>query len=80
MTPTEFAVLQTLMENPNHAFTRGELIEKALGYTYEGLERTLDSHIKNLRKKIEADPSDPQYVQTVFGVGYRLQDEGRIKR
>ena len=74
MTPTEFALLRALMENPNHAFTRGELIEKALGYSYEGLERTLDSHIKNLRKKIETDPGDPQYIETVFGVGYRLND------
>jgi two-component system alkaline phosphatase synthesis response regulator PhoP len=73
-TPTEFALLRTLMENPNHAFTRGELIEKALGYSYEGMERTLDSHIKNLRKKIEDDPGDPQYIETVFGVGYRLSD------
>jgi two-component system, OmpR family, alkaline phosphatase synthesis response regulator PhoP len=80
MTPTEFAILKTLMENPNHAFTRGELIEKALGYSYEGLERTLDSHIKNLRKKIEDDPSDPQYIETVFGVGYRLNDEGKKKK
>jgi two-component system, OmpR family, alkaline phosphatase synthesis response regulator PhoP len=74
-TPTEFSVLRTLMENANHAFTRGELIEKALGYAYEGMERTLDSHIKNLRKKIEDDPSDPQYIETVFGVGYRMQNE-----
>jgi two-component system, OmpR family, alkaline phosphatase synthesis response regulator PhoP len=73
-TPTEFSVLRTLMENANHAFTRSELIEKALGYAYEGMERTLDSHIKNLRKKIEADASDPQYIETVFGVGYRMQD------
>jgi two-component system alkaline phosphatase synthesis response regulator PhoP len=73
-TPTEFALLKTLMENPNRAFTRGELIEKALGYSYEGLERTLDSHIKNLRKKIEDDPTAPQYIETVFGVGYRLND------
>ena len=66
------------MENPNRAFTRGELIEKALGYAYEGMERTLDTHVKNLRKKIEADPSDPQYIETVFGVGYRLrEDEGK---
>jgi len=79
MTPTEFALLKTLMENPNHAFTRGELIEKALGYSYEGLERTLDSHIKNLRKKIEDDPSNPEYIETVFGVGYRLNDEGKKK-
>ncbi|MBI5652405.1 MAG: response regulator transcription factor [Chloroflexi bacterium] len=73
-TPTEFALLKTLMENPNHAFTRGELIEKSLGYSYEGLERTLDSHIKNLRKKIEDDPTEPEYIETVFGVGYRLRD------
>ena len=78
-TPTEFAILRTLMENPNHAFTRGELIEKALGYAYEGMERTLDSHIKNLRKKIENDPSDPQYIATIFGVGYRISDEGETK-
>jgi len=80
MTRTEFELLRALMENPNHAFTRGELIEKALGYAYEGMERTLDSHIKNLRKKIEDDPSDPhaKRIETVFGVGYRLRDEGEV--
>jgi two-component system alkaline phosphatase synthesis response regulator PhoP len=74
VTPTEFAVLHTLMENPNRTFTRDELIEKALGYAYEGLERTLDSHIKNLRKKIEDDPGAPRYIETVFGVGYRFRE------
>jgi two-component system alkaline phosphatase synthesis response regulator PhoP len=74
LTPTEFALLRTLMDAPKHAFTRSELIEKALGYTYEGFERTLDSHIKNLRRKIEADPARPRYVETVFGVGYRLRE------
>ncbi len=73
LTPTEFSILQTLMENPDHAFTRTELIEKALGYTYEGMERTLDSHVKNLRKKIETDPTQPRYLETVFGVGYRFK-------
>ncbi len=72
LTPTEFALLRALMENPGYAFTRMELIEQGLGYEYEGLERTLDSHIKNLRKKIEADPGQPTYIQTVYGVGYRL--------
>lgn len=76
LTPTEFALLKALMEHPNHAFTRAELLEKALGYAYEGLDRTLDSHIKNLRKKIEPDASRPRYLETVFGVGYRLRDEG----
>ncbi len=75
LTPTEFALLSALMSNPNHAFTRSELIEKALGYSYEGMERTLDSHIKNLRKKIEPDPIKPRYIETVFGVGYRMNDE-----
>jgi len=73
VTATEFNILRALMENPGHAFTRLELIEKGLGYTYEGMERTLDSHIKNLRKKIEPDPSEPTYIQTVFGVGYRMR-------
>ncbi len=74
-TPTEFALLRALLEHPGHAFTRSELIEGVLGYNYEGMERTLDSHIKNLRKKIEPDPANPRYVETVFGVGYRLRDE-----
>jgi two-component system alkaline phosphatase synthesis response regulator PhoP len=74
VTPTEFALLKTLMEHPNHAFTRAELLEKALGYSYEGADRTLDSHIKNVRKKIEQDASHPRYLETVFGVGYRMRD------
>jgi two-component system alkaline phosphatase synthesis response regulator PhoP len=74
LTPTEFALLKTLMSYPNHAFTRAELLEKALGYSYEGLDRTLDSHIKNLRKKFEPDASHPLLLETVFGVGYRLHE------
>lgn len=69
MTPTEFELLRVLMENPDHAFTRSELIEKALGYAYEGMERTLDSHVKNLRKKIGVE-----HIETVFGVGYRFRE------
>jgi two-component system alkaline phosphatase synthesis response regulator PhoP len=75
LTATEFEFLRALMEHPNHAFTRLELIERALGYEYEGLERTVDSHIKNLRRKIEPDPKNPTYIETVYGVGYRLQGE-----
>lgn len=74
LTPTEYALLQTFMEHPRHAFTRTELIEKAMGYAYEGMERTLDSHIKNLRKKIEPDASAPTCIETVFGVGYRFNE------
>jgi two-component system, OmpR family, alkaline phosphatase synthesis response regulator PhoP len=72
LTPTEFELLRALMENPGYAFTRAELIEQSLGYEYEGLERTLDSHIKNLRRKIEPDVRQPIYIQTVYGIGYRL--------
>jgi two-component system alkaline phosphatase synthesis response regulator PhoP len=75
LTPTEFSLLHTLMSAPGHAFTRGELIEKALGYRYDGMDRSLDSHIKNLRKKIEPDLANPLYVETVFGVGYRFRQQ-----
>lgn len=75
LTRTEFAILSALMANPNYAFTREELVEKALGYAYDGLERTLDSHIKNLRKKIGDDPAQPHYIETIFGVGYRFREE-----
>jgi len=72
LTVTEFELLRVLMENPGYAMTRTDLIEKSLGYDYESFERTLDSHIKNLRKKIEPDPKHPTFIQTVYGVGYRL--------
>jgi two-component system alkaline phosphatase synthesis response regulator PhoP len=73
LTPAEFALLQALMQSPDRAFTRGELIDAAFGDGFDGFERTIDTHIKNLRRKIEADPSDPQYVLTVFGVGYKME-------
>lgn len=72
LTPSEFGLLQVLMESPGYAFTRAELLEKALGYPYEGMGRTLDSHIKNLRQKVESDPKNPVYIQTIYGVGYKL--------
>jgi two-component system alkaline phosphatase synthesis response regulator PhoP len=74
LTVTEFNILHVLMENVGYALTRNELIEKGLGYVYKGMERTLDSHIKNLRQKIEDDPKQPKYIQTVYGVGYRLTE------
>jgi two-component system alkaline phosphatase synthesis response regulator PhoP len=77
LTPTEFALLHTLMVNAGHAFTRAELIEQALGYSYDGLDRTVDSHIKNLRRKIEPDPATPTLIQTVYGVGYRFRADKR---
>jgi DNA-binding response OmpR family regulator len=73
LTRTEFRLLQLLMENPGHTLTRDELLEQVMGYAYEGMGRTLDTHIRNLRKKIEPDPDQPSYIQTVYGVGYRLR-------
>ncbi len=75
LTPTEFELLRAFMEEPDHVFTRSELIERALGYMYDGMERTVDSHIKNLRRKLEEDPRHPRYIQTVYGVGYRLRGD-----
>ena len=75
LTPSEFELIRVLMESPGYAFTRDELLEKALGYAYEGLGRTLDSHIKNLRRKIEPDPKEPIYIQTIYGVGYKMADD-----
>jgi two-component system alkaline phosphatase synthesis response regulator PhoP len=74
LTRTEFGLLHALLQNPGYVYTRSELIEKALGYAYESIDRTLDSHIKNLRRKIGDDPRHPTYIQTVYGVGYRLAD------
>ena len=72
LTPTEFNLLQILMENPGHTYSRQELLEKVLGYGYEGFGRTLDTHVSNLRRKIEPDPQNPTYIQTVYSIGYRL--------
>ena len=73
LTRMEFEILALLMKHPGRAFSRLDLLEHAQGgFAYDGYERTVDVHIKNLRKKIEADPSQPRYIQTVFRVGYRL--------
>ena len=75
LTPTEFDLLTVLMQNPGRAFTRLELLERVQGYAYEGYERTIDAHVKNLRAKLGDDPRRPRYIQTVFGVGYKLGAE-----
>lgn len=74
LTPKEFKLLETLAKEPGRAFTRLELVERAFGYDYEGLERTVDAHVMNLRKKIEHDHTNPNYVETVYGVGYRFME------
>jgi DNA-binding response OmpR family regulator len=72
LTPTEFSLLAALAAQPGRAFTRMQLQEAAFGTAYEGYERTIDAHIKNLRAKLETDPKNPQYIETVFGIGYRF--------
>ena len=72
LTPTEWGVLTTLARTPGRVYSRYELINSVRGYEFEGYERTIDSHMKNLRRKIEQDPRKPTLVETVLGVGYRL--------
>jgi two-component system alkaline phosphatase synthesis response regulator PhoP len=73
LTPTEFNLLAVLAAQPGRAFTRLQLLETAQGTAYEGYERTIDAHIKNLRAKIEPDSKNPRFIETVFGVGYRFR-------
>ncbi len=72
LTPTEWGVLDALATVPGRVYSRFELINRVRGYEFEGYERTVDSHVKNLRRKVEDDPGNPQIVQTVLGGGYRL--------
>lgn len=72
LTRTEFSLLKSFMENAGRVMTRLQLIDTALGYSYEGYERTVDAHVKNLRKKVEQDPTKPQHIVTVYGVGYKF--------
>ncbi len=72
LTPNEYKLLQTLARYPSRVYSRFELIHHVQGYEYDGYERTIDAHVKNLRKKIEPDPKHPRYVETVFGTGYRF--------
>src|SRR5271165_7265833 len=72
LTPTEWGVLVALATVPGRVYSRFELINRVRGYEFEGYERTIDSHVKNLRRKLEKDPGNPEIVQTVLGGGYRL--------
>ncbi|MBK7199155.1 MAG: response regulator transcription factor [Anaerolineae bacterium] len=72
LTPTEFELLAVLLQNPGRVFTRLELLDRVQGDAYEGYERTIDAHIKNLRAKLGDDPRRPRFIQTVFGIGYKL--------
>jgi two-component system alkaline phosphatase synthesis response regulator PhoP len=75
LTPTEFNLLAAMADQPGRVFNRLQLLEAVQGTAYEGYERTIDAHIKNLRAKLEVDPKEPRYIETVFGVGYRMRKD-----
>ncbi|MDR7071055.1 response regulator transcription factor [Fictibacillus barbaricus] len=72
LTPNEYKILLTFARHPNRIFSRDDLIERILGFDYEGGTRTIDQHVKNLRHKLEKDPKHPKYIVTVFGIGYKF--------
>jgi len=72
LTPSEFELLATMMASPGRVYSRLELLDRLQGSAYQGYERTIDVHIRNLRAKIEPDPDQPRYIETVYGVGYRF--------
>jgi DNA-binding response OmpR family regulator len=77
LTPSEFDLLAILMTKPGRVFSRSNLLEELQGTSFEGAKRTIDVHVRNLRAKIEPDPSNPSYIETVFGIGYRFRAETR---
>lgn len=72
---TEFNLLATLAQNPGQAFSRAQLLDRLHGVAYDGYDRSIDAHVKNLRRKLEDDPTAPRYVLTVYGIGYKFTDE-----
>jgi DNA-binding response OmpR family regulator len=74
LTPTEFQLLETLARQPGRVFTRAQLLEALHGVAFESYERAIDTHIKNIRRKIEPDPHQPRYILMVYGVGYKLAE------
>ncbi|MDF2634892.1 MAG: two component transcriptional regulator, winged helix family [Pelosinus sp.] len=75
LTPTEFKILELLAGNAGRVYSRLQIVEHTQGYTFEGYERTIDAHIKNLRRKVEDNPKEPQYIQTIYGIGYKFASE-----
>lgn len=73
LTPNEFKILSVLAQNPHKVFTRSHLVSLAFGYDFEGFDRTVDTHIKNIRQKIEDNAREPKYIVTVYGVGYKFE-------
>ena len=77
LTPTEFQLLAALAREPGRVFTRSQLLDAVHGVAFESYERAIDAHVKNIRRKLESDPREPRYLQTVHGVGYRFRDDDR---
>ena len=77
LTPTEFQLLAALAAEPGRVFTRAQLLDTIRGVAFESYERAIDAHVKNIRRKLEADPREPYYLQTAHGVGYRFRDDDR---
>lgn len=75
-TPAEFRILRELVAHPQHVFTRSRLLEAAFGFDHDALERTIDAHVMNLRRKLEPDPRNPRHLVTVYGVGYKFVPDG----
>ena len=75
LTRSEFNLLAVLAQHPGQTFSRAQLLDRVHGVAYEGFDRSIDAHIKNLRRKLEPDPAEPRYVLTVYGIGYRFADE-----
>jgi two-component system alkaline phosphatase synthesis response regulator PhoP len=74
LTPIEFKLLGAMVKEPGRVFSRAQIIEKALGYDFDGFDRTIDVHILKLRRKLEPDPRHPQYIKTIYGAGYKLME------
>lgn len=77
LTPSEFKILQLMMEHPGQVFSRLQLLENVYGDAYEGYERTIDTHISNLRRKLDRDADGPSLIRSVYGVGYKFSERGR---
>lgn len=75
LTPTEFKILELLAANRGKVFSRLQIVENTQGYSFEGYERTIDAHIKNLRRKLEEQTKEPMYIQTVYGIGYKFSGD-----
>ncbi len=75
LTPTEFRILSVLMRQPGRVYSRDEIIDRVFGYDFDGFDRTVDTHVSNLRRKLQIDPDGPRYIRTTYGVGYRFDAE-----